>query len=79
MFETFAGKSPFDLLDYLTASIMLPLGGLLVALFTGWAMSKESSREALNMSDGPGYNAWRVLVRYVAPTGITIVFFYNLS
>ncbi len=79
MFEAFAGKTPFDLLDYLTASIMLPLGGLLVALFTGWAMSKESAREALNMSEGPGFDIWRLLVRYLAPIGVTIVFFYNLG
>ena len=79
MFEAFAGKTPFDLLDYLTANIMLPLGGLLVALFTGWAMTKESSREALQMDDGPGYDIWRLLVRYVAPIGVTIVFFYNLG
>jgi NSS family neurotransmitter:Na+ symporter len=79
MFEAFAGKTPFDLLDYLTASIMLPISGLLVALFTGWAMTKESSREALNMPDGPGYNIWRLLVRYVAPIGVAIVFVYNLG
>lgn len=79
MFEAFAGKTPFDLLDYLTASIMLPLGGLLVALFTGWAMTQESSRTALNMQDGPGFDIWRLLVRYVAPIGVTIVFFYNLG
>ena len=37
-----------DLLDYLTANILLPLGGLLIALFVGW-ISKRKLRLFLNI------------------------------
>ena len=35
-------KTVFDLLDYLTTNIMLPLGGLLIAVFVGWSMRELS-------------------------------------
>lgn len=64
----------FDLLDILTANFMLPLGGLAIALFAGWSMSGKSVRDELAMGEGPAYRLWRVLIRYVAPVGVAIVF-----
>ncbi|ADC63109.1 sodium-dependent transporter [Allochromatium vinosum] len=70
----FFGKTWFDLVDYLTANILLPLGGLLIALFAGWVMSRAASRGELRMGDGVGYRTWRFLVRYVSPWLVVIVF-----
>jgi NSS family neurotransmitter:Na+ symporter len=74
MFEVFRDKTVFDLLDYLTANIMLPLGGLLIAIFAVWIMSREATRDELNMGEGPAYMLWRVLVRYITPLAVSIVF-----
>lgn len=63
----------FDNLDYLTINVMLPLGGLLIAIFAGWVMCRNSSAEELGGA-GATYKLWRVLVRYVAPIGILFVF-----
>ncbi len=63
----------FDTLDYLTANIMLPLGGLFIALFAGWIMHKTSSSDELATTAGI-YKTWRFLVRYVAPVAVIIVF-----
>lgn len=71
----FLGKTWFDLVDYLTANILLPLGGLLIALFAGWVMSRASVRDELRLGDGAGYRTWRFLVRYVSPALVVIVFF----
>jgi NSS family neurotransmitter:Na+ symporter len=49
------GKSFFDLMDFLTANIMLPLGGLLIAIFAGWRLSRRSSVDELEIGDGPLY------------------------
>jgi NSS family neurotransmitter:Na+ symporter len=70
----FKDSTIFDLLDYLTANIMLPLGGLLIALFVGWSMARESSLDELAMGDGFFYNIWHILVRYVTPVAVVIVF-----
>ncbi|HFQ14154.1 MAG TPA: sodium-dependent transporter [Gammaproteobacteria bacterium] len=74
MFARFEDKTLFDLLDYLTSNIMLPLGGLLIAIFSVWIMKPEASRDELEMGDGPAYKIWRFLVRYITPVGVMIVF-----
>ena len=38
-----SSKTPFELLDYLTSNIMMPAGGLMVALIAGWALSRETT------------------------------------
>jgi neurotransmitter:Na+ symporter, NSS family len=68
------GKTMFELLDYITANIMLPLGGLLTAIFAGWIMSKNNTTEELAIRV-PLFNyLWRILIRYITPLGIIIVF-----
>ena len=64
----------FDLLDYLTANIMLPLGGLFIAVFSVWIMKRADSVEELDMGDGAAYRLWRFLVRYITPVAVLIVF-----
>ncbi|EGL55569.1 sodium:neurotransmitter symporter [Methylophaga aminisulfidivorans MP] len=68
------GLTMFELLDYLTANIMLPLGGLLIALFAGWVMKRNSSMDELGLGNGLLYSTWRVLVRFITPIAILIVF-----
>ncbi|VAW90808.1 Sodium-dependent transporter, SNF family [hydrothermal vent metagenome] len=63
----------FDVLDILTANIMLPIGGILIAVFAGWIMSREASRDELEMGEGNAYKTWRVLTRYIAPALVSIV------
>ncbi len=67
------GKTFFDLLDYLTANIMLPLGGVLIAIFAGWLMSRAASEDELNLAHPALYGIWRFLVRYVTPLAVFIV------
>ena len=75
---TFAGKTPFELIDYLVVNIMMPLGGMLYALFAGWWLSKETSVAELGLGEGMIYRLWLFLVRIVAPLAVAAVFFYNL-
>jgi NSS family neurotransmitter:Na+ symporter len=68
----------FDLLDYLTANIMLPLGGLLIAVFSGWLMKKASSQDEFAMS-GFRYTLWWNLIRYVSPLAVVVVFLHAIG
>jgi len=76
-------KTLFELLDYLTSNIMLPLGGLLFALFAGWIMAKSSTRQELGADcrgkDSRSFILWRFLVRYVSPVGIGLVMLHSLG
>jgi len=72
------GKTFFELLDFATSNIMLPLGGLLIAIFATWMMRREISFAELGLSPRM-YAVWRVLTRYVAPLGIVVIFLYGLG
>ena len=80
---SFAGQTKengiFDILDILTANIMLPLGGLLVAIFSVWLMSRHSSEEEIGLGDGASYECWRFIVRYVAPAGVILIFMHTIG
>ena len=66
-------KTIFDLLDYQTANILLPLGGLLIALFAGWVMNQNHSKGELGLED-TDYRRWQFLIRFVTPVAIVLVF-----
>jgi len=68
------GMTFFDVLDYLTANIMLPLGGLLIALFAAWGMRRSSLLDELQITDGVVFRIWRFLVRYVTPIAVILIF-----
>ena len=68
------GKTFFDLLDYLTANIMLPLGGLFIAIFAAWVMREADVREELAVVNRFGYALWRFVVRFITPVCVVIVF-----
>jgi NSS family neurotransmitter:Na+ symporter len=63
----------FNTLDFLAANWLLPVGGLLIAVFAGWVMCRNSTAEELGGA-GFMYRVWRVLARYVVPVGILFVF-----
>ena len=67
-------KTYFDIMDYLTSNIMLPLGGFLLAIFAAWLMPRKSSEDELKLGKGLAYHTWRFLVRYLAPLGVLIIF-----
>lgn len=71
---TLFGMGFLDLFDYLTANILLPLGGFLIAVFAGWVLSRKTSEDELAMGKGLAYPLWRVLIRFVAPAAVFLVF-----
>ncbi len=68
----FLAGTIFDNVDYLTSNILLPLGGLLIVIFAGWVMCRNSTSDELGTS-GTWFVAWRTLARFVAPIGILLV------
>jgi NSS family neurotransmitter:Na+ symporter len=68
------GKTFFDILDYLTANIMLPLGGLLIAIFAGWRLRRSSCEEELALGSPRAFNLWYTVIRYVSPVAVVLVF-----
>lgn len=75
-FGPFAGKSLFDVLDTLTNNYMLPIGGILIGLFTGWIIPRSAFKAELQISDGLAAILW-ALIAVVSPAVITIMFLFN--
>lgn len=65
----FATATVFDLLDHATSNLLLPLGGLALSLFAGWAIPARVLDDELKLSSH-GSALLRFVLRYVAPLGI---------
>ena len=74
----FAERNIFESLDYIVSNFMMPAGGVLIAILAGWGLSKAATLDELQMEDGLSYKAWRVLVRFVVPAAIGLVFIANI-
>lgn len=72
------GLGIFDTLDKLTSTVMLPLGGLLMAIFAGYMMQKNAILEELKL-DGLPLKAWKIANQFIAPFAICLVFLYLLG
>ena len=46
-FQLFTGKTIFDLIDYFTANVMMPLGAIIISLFVGWKIQVEKLKSDL--------------------------------
>lgn len=69
-------RTIFQLLDYLTANLMLPIGGFCIAVFAGWIMKRQHTEHELDMPSALSYQVWRFLICYVSPTAVFFVFLH---
>ncbi len=69
------GLNIFETLDKLTSTILLPLGGLLMAIFAGYFMKKVHAQEELDLQV-KAFKLWRIANNFIAPIAITAIFLY---
>ena len=77
-----AGLTLFELFDYVSLNVLLPLGGVMLSVFVGWIVDKKVVEEQLT-----DYGARRITllrpirfcIRYVAPVSISLIFLYGLG
>ncbi|WP_372749561.1 sodium-dependent transporter [Litorivivens sp.] len=69
----------FNSLDHITANYILPLGGLLIALFAGFVMSRDHVKEGVRFDTDTFFSLWYFALRYIAPLGILIVFLHSVG
>jgi NSS family neurotransmitter:Na+ symporter len=72
------GMNFFELVDQLSQNIMLPLGGLLIALFAVWVLPQNIVREQLEVTSERVMLLWRIVGGVIAPLGVAAVFIYTL-
>ncbi|MFT6836454.1 MAG: NSS family neurotransmitter:Na+ symporter [Francisellaceae bacterium] len=74
--KLFGGFTPFDLITDSVTNIILPIGGIFYAIFTGWIMKKKFTKEELNFRSNWLYIIWLYLIRFIAPTSVFIILIY---
>lgn len=76
------GMEILDSLDYLASNFLLPIGGLLIAIYTGFVLDKRIAMAEIT-EDGTAYfrifSAWYFVIRYVAPVLVLLVFLTKLG
>lgn len=76
------GLNLFDLMDFSSAKIFLPLGGLLIVIFVGWVMNKKLVKDELSNEGSLRFKLFPVfqfIIRFVAPFAIALVFLYGIG
>jgi NSS family neurotransmitter:Na+ symporter len=79
MFSVFEGMTPFDLIIYIVQRIIMPIAGVLYAIFIGWWVPREISLGEIGLEDGAIFKLWMLLVRIVAPLAVAAVFVTSLA
>ena len=75
------GMNFFDLMDFTSSNLLLPIGGLFIAVYVGWVLNKRVTVKELT-SDGAvkfiGLRVFYFLIKYIVPVAIAIVFISGL-
>lgn len=74
------GMTFFDHVDNIASNYLLPIGGMLTALFVGWVWGTKEAHKEIERHETTFHWAgyWEFVVRYIAPVAVAIVFFTKL-
>jgi len=76
----FLGERNFmDSIIYLTFNILMPLGGMLVAVFAGWFFKPKLAMEELSGAHLNIFKTWRFFIKFISPVLVASVFVYQLT
>lgn len=77
------GKTLFELFDFASSNILLPVGGIFFSLFVGWVVDKKFLQKQLTSGGRGKMYGWvqmpmMICIRFVAPIAIVLIFLYGL-
>ncbi len=77
---TFFGKNAFDIMDFMSSSIMMPIAAILICIFLGYFVDKAVLQEKfLKHTSETIFNIWYFLIRIVVPLAIIVLFLNKLG
>jgi len=79
MVPVLSEKSIFDLLDFLIATLLIPINAMLIAIFAGWMMSRQALLKELGVKNEVLFGLLRFTLRYAAPALIFGILYSSLS
>lgn len=75
----FDSMTIYDSLDYVMSNVLLPTGAFLTSIFIGWFASSDAIREEIGLPDSLGYKSWRVLIRFIVPVAVAMIFIVSIT
>ncbi len=79
---TIAGMTIFSIFDYVSSNILLPAGGMFISFFAGWLLDRSFIHDQLTNNGSVKVRVTKAFIfslKYVAPTGIILVFLSSLK
>tara|TARA_X000000950_G_scaffold94141_1_gene118583 strand:- start:397 stop:1740 length:1344 start_codon:yes stop_codon:yes gene_type:complete len=73
-FNLISDKNFLDSMDFIANQILLPLGGMLIAIFVGWFMKINFIRDELGATSKIVFILWRFFIRFIAPVCVASIF-----
>ena len=76
------GLSIFDFFDYVSSNIFLPVGGMFIAIFTGWYLNRKFVKDEITNGGtvrAPYFKALVFVLRFVAPIAIGLILLNQLG
>ena len=78
--KAFIGDLNFlDSIDYLANQFLMPIGGMMVAIFAGWFLKPDLALDEFSGIQLKVFNTWRFFIRFISPTLVAAVFIYQLT
>ena len=73
--EIIPDKNFLDSMDFIANQILLPLGGMLIAIFVGWFIKESLIRDEIGHTNNALYLMWRFFVKFIAPLCVGYIFY----
>jgi NSS family neurotransmitter:Na+ symporter len=75
------GEQFLGFMDGLATNYLLPLGALLIAVFTGWVLTRDELRNAFSAGEiSPlRFMGWWLLIRFISPVAVILIFLHQLG
>ena len=76
------GKTVFELMEYTTANVLLPIGGLLIVIFVAWFFGRDKAKEELSNNGtlkARYIPLFLFIIKFVAPLAIAFVFLQGIG
>lgn len=78
MTVAYAGSTFFNAMEYVSANIMMPLGGVFIAVFVGWFMTREAVMQEARLRHPQVFAVWYFVLRYISPVAVFYIFIIGL-
>ena len=74
------GEGFLGVMDALATNYLLPIGALLIAVFTGWALTHDERKDDFSGRNITGVRlaVWSFLIRFVTPVALILIFLHQV-